>query len=284
MTYLIAVTDSPAIDDLSIERSVLTDMQVEKVSWQDEKSLIAALRDAHAILCMHAHINQAVISSLRHCKVITRFGTGLDNIDRKAASEAGIPVIGIQDYCTQEVADHTLALLPAWNCKVIEYHQFVIKKRWNERKQTTGNWGCGPLYSLRGRTFGLLGFGHIGRAVAQRARLRDERVQLSGGNQQKVVLAKWLANTPSLLILNGPTRGVDVGAKREVHTTIKELAHAGITVLLWSSDAAETLEVTDRILVMSKGRLTREFNPRTTSLNQLLLAVFGESDDAVRAD
>jgi ribose transport system ATP-binding protein len=109
-------------------------------------------------------------------------------------------------------------------------------------------------------------------------------VQLSGGNQQKVVLAKWLANAPSLLILNDPTRGVDVGAKREVHTTIKELTLAGITVLLWSSDAAETLEVTDRILVMSKGRLTREFNPRTTSLNQLLLAVFGESDDAVRAD
>jgi D-3-phosphoglycerate dehydrogenase / 2-oxoglutarate reductase len=169
MTYQIAVTDSPTSDDLSIERKVLVDMQVEKVSWHDESSLIAAVQDAHAIMCMHAPINQVVIGSLRCCKAIVRFGTGLDNIDRSAASKAGIPVIGIHDYCTQEVADHVLALLLAWNRKIVAYHQFVIDKRWNERKQTTGNWGCGPLYSLSGRTLGLLGFGYIGRAVARRA-------------------------------------------------------------------------------------------------------------------
>ncbi len=101
-------------------------------------------------------------------------------------------------------------------------------------------------------------------------------VQLSGGNQQKVVLAKWLARSPTLLILNDPTRGVDVGAKREVHAAVKNLADSGIAVLMWSSDAAETLELCDRVLIMVKGHITQERTPSSTSLNELLLAVFGE--------
>lgn len=169
MAYFVAVTDSPAADDLSIERAVLRDQAVERVAWHDEASLIAAVQDADAIMCMHAHINQAVVGAMRHCKAIVRFGTGLDNIDRKAATAAGIPVIGIHDYCTPEVADHTLALLLAWNRRIVEYHQFVIQQRWNERQQTTGNWGCGPLFRLSGKTLGILGFGHIGQAVARRA-------------------------------------------------------------------------------------------------------------------
>ncbi len=168
MAKFVAVTDSPA-DDLSIEQSVLPEMRVERVAWQNESSLIEAVQDADAILCMHAHINQTVLGALRHCKVIVRFGTGLDNIDRIAASAMGIPVIGIHDYCTPEVATHTLALLLAWNRKVIEYHDFVAQQRWNERQQTTGNWGCGPLFRLSEQTLGLLGFGYIGQAVAQRA-------------------------------------------------------------------------------------------------------------------
>lgn len=101
-------------------------------------------------------------------------------------------------------------------------------------------------------------------------------VQLSGGNQQKVVLSKWLARSPRILILNDPTRGIDVGAKREVHTAIRNLADAGLTVLMWSSDASETLDLCDRILVVVRGQLTKTLDPRATSLNQLLLAVFGE--------
>jgi ribose transport system ATP-binding protein len=104
---------------------------------------------------------------------------------------------------------------------------------------------------------------------------------LSGGNQQKVVLAKWLASSPRLLILNDPTRGIDVGAKREVHAAIHKLAGEGITVLVWSSDAAETLDLCDRVLVMRRGRLVEALDPRTTSLNQLLLAIVGaQGEDA----
>lgn len=170
MTYLVAVTDSPAGDDLSVERSVLSDVRVEKVSYQDQESLIGAVRNADAVMCMHAHFNEAVIQSLSRCKVIARFGTGLDNISLQAAKAANIPVLGIHDYCTQEVADQTLALLLAWNRKILHCHQFVWGKRWNERKQTTGNWGCQPLFRLSRQTLGVVGLGRIGRTVAQRAR------------------------------------------------------------------------------------------------------------------
>ena len=81
---------------------------------------------------------------------------------------------------------------------------------------------------------------------------------LSGGNQQKVVLAKWLALKPKVLILDEPTRGIDVGSKAEIHHLIDELAKEGIGVILISSELPEILALSDRILVISKGRITKE--------------------------
>ena len=82
---------------------------------------------------------------------------------------------------------------------------------------------------------------------------------LSGGNQQKVVLAKWLTRQPRLLILNEPTRGMDVGAKREVLDLVKELKAEGVAILLLSTEPETVIAECDRVLVMSKGRVTREF-------------------------
>ncbi|WP_246580931.1 sugar ABC transporter ATP-binding protein [Deinococcus aestuarii] len=88
--------------------------------------------------------------------------------------------------------------------------------------------------------------------------LHDAVSTLSGGNQQKVVLAKWLATGPSVLIVDEPTRGIDVGAKAEVHRTLAELAGGGLAVLMISSDLPEVLGMADRILVMREGRLVGE--------------------------
>ena len=103
-------------------------------------------------------------------------------------------------------------------------------------------------------------------------------MQLSGGNQQKVVLARWLAASPRILLLNDPGRGIDVGAKREVHEAIRRLAASGMSILTWSSEAEETLELCDRVLVMRKGRLIKTIDPSTTSLDDLLLAIAAEHE------
>ena len=81
---------------------------------------------------------------------------------------------------------------------------------------------------------------------------------LSGGNQQKVVLAKWLASKPTVLILDEPTRGIDIGAKVEVHRIISDLAASGLAIILISSDLPEVLAMSDRILVLHEGRITAE--------------------------
>ncbi|HEK9073854.1 TPA: sugar ABC transporter ATP-binding protein [Streptococcus equi subsp. zooepidemicus] len=83
---------------------------------------------------------------------------------------------------------------------------------------------------------------------------------LSGGNQQKVVLAKWIGIAPKVLILDEPTRGVDVGAKREIYQLMNELADRGVPILLVSSDLPEVLGVSDRIVVMHEGRITGELS------------------------
>ncbi len=84
--------------------------------------------------------------------------------------------------------------------------------------------------------------------------------QLSGGNQQKVVLGKWLLTKPRVLFLDEPTRGVDVGAKAEIHRLIAELAEAGLGVVLVSSDLPELLGMSHRVLVLSLGAATAELS------------------------
>ena len=84
--------------------------------------------------------------------------------------------------------------------------------------------------------------------------------QLSGGNQQKVVLAKWLATEPRILIMDEPTRGIDVGAKSEIHALMSALAARGLGILMISSELPEVLGMSDRVLVMKNGTLVAEFD------------------------
>jgi L-arabinose transport system ATP-binding protein len=88
--------------------------------------------------------------------------------------------------------------------------------------------------------------------------IKQEVGKLSGGNQQKVVLARWLAAKPKLLILDEPTRGIDVGAKAEIYHLIDELANEGLGIMFISSELPEILGLADRIYVMQNGRITGE--------------------------
>jgi len=98
---------------------------------------------------------------------------------------------------------------------------------------------------------------------------------LSGGNQQKVVFAKWLAKPPKVLLLDEPTRGVDVGGKAEIYQIMNRLAASGTAILMVSSDLPEVLAMSDRILVMNEGQQAAIFNAKTTSQEQIMTAASG---------
>jgi ABC-type sugar transport system ATPase subunit len=101
---------------------------------------------------------------------------------------------------------------------------------------------------------------YVGRLRVKTPSIQQAVVNLSGGNQQKVVLAKWLATEPKVLLLDEPTRGIDINAKKEIYTLIDELAQSGLAVVMVSSELPEILGIADRILVLCEGRMTAEFS------------------------
>lgn len=103
---------------------------------------------------------------------------------------------------------------------------------------------------------------------------------LSGGNQQKVVLAKWLATNPKLLVIDEPTRGIDVGTKAEVHRLLGELASRGLAILMISSELPEVLGMADRVFVMREGRLMRELSRAEATQESIMLAATGQASVA----
>jgi rhamnose transport system ATP-binding protein len=106
-------------------------------------------------------------------------------------------------------------------------------------------------------------------------RLGNAANSLSGGNQQKVVLARWLGREPRLLIVDEPTRGIDVATKAEVHRLLDELASHGVAVLMISSELPEVLRVADRILVMREGRLVAELTHAEATEERIVAAATG---------
>lgn len=124
--------------------------------------------------------------------------------------------------------------------------------------------------------------------LAQRLSLRaahlDQNVsELSGGNQQKVVLSKWLATNPVAIILDEPTKGIDVGAKAAVHSFMAELVSQGLAVVLVSSELPEVMHMSDRIIVMREGRMVAEFDARTVTAEEIVAKAAGVSQTGVAA-
>jgi rhamnose transport system ATP-binding protein len=101
--------------------------------------------------------------------------------------------------------------------------------------------------------------------------------ELSGGNAQKIVLSKWLLTKPKVMILDEPTRGIDIGAKAEVHKLISELAAQGMAVLMISSELPEVLAMADRILVMREGRIVKELNRNEATPERVIAAATGQA-------
>lgn len=161
--FRVLLTDR-AWPDFSIEREILKSVGAEIVEAEnsDEATLIELARDVDGIGTCWAKVTDAVIRAAKNCRVIGRFGIGLDNISVATATELGIPVTYVPDYCVSEVADHTFALLLAAARKIAFYDHLTGAGRYDLQAGV-------PMQRLAGRTLGLIGFGRIGQAVFHRA-------------------------------------------------------------------------------------------------------------------
>ncbi|HOJ69143.1 MAG TPA: ATP-binding cassette domain-containing protein, partial [Candidatus Hydrogenedentes bacterium] len=122
------------------------------------------------------------------------------------------------------------------------------------------------------------------RRLSLRAASLDMPVEnLSGGNQQKVVLAKWMLTEPRLILLDEPTRGVDVGAKHEIYRLLFEWSREGVGILLITSEMPELLALSDRIMVLHRGRVTGWFTRETATPEAVLAAAMGRATEEVTA-
>jgi D-3-phosphoglycerate dehydrogenase len=165
MTKLtVAVTDS-VFPNLEPAAEALSDLDVEiKLAAEPtEEAILDVARDADGLLVTYAKITSAIISNLNNCRAIGRFGIGVDNIDIDAATEAGIVVTYVPDYCVDEVSDHAMALLVSLARKIPFSNTLVQNGRWEMPAVV-------PMNRLRGRKLGLAGFGKIPQAIVPKAR------------------------------------------------------------------------------------------------------------------
>ena len=139
---------------------------------------------------------------------------------------------------------------------------------------TMAQLGLGPLTSLfglvRSRRETEVAKQYVGSMGIRTPSIATPIISLSGGNQQKVILSRWLMTDPKILILDEPTRGIDVGAKAEIHKLIRQLADEGHGVIVVSSELPELLAVSDRIIVMREGILTAELITSQTDQQEIM--------------
>ena len=167
---LIAVTDSafPSLDAaVGALKRVNPEIRMSKSASPED--ILTVARDADAILVTYAKLSGELLRQLKCCKVIGRFGLGVDNIDIPVATELGITVTYVPDYCMQEVSDHAMALLLALVRKIPLSNKLVQARRWEVPAVV-------PIHRLAGRILGLVGFGNIPRVLAPKAKAFGLRV------------------------------------------------------------------------------------------------------------
>ena len=164
MKWKVLITDHvwPTTDP---EREVLESAGAEVIVAPngEESTLIDLAKDADAIMTCFAQVTDNVVRAAKKCVVIGRFGVGVDNIAVETATELGIAVTYVPDYCIDEVSDHVIAMLHTWNRKIAIFDQSVKKDGWGHMALNM------RIMRLRGKTIGIVGFGRIGQAVADKA-------------------------------------------------------------------------------------------------------------------
>ena len=164
----VADCDHPSID---IEKAVLAELS-EDLPWykcRTEEELISHCADAEALLLMYAPATRRVLEQLPRCKVIVRYGVGVDSIDLRAAADLGIIVSNVPDYGTNEVADHALAMMLCLTRKIAFANSLVKRGEWDFHQME-------PIHRHQVQTMGIVGIGRIGGAMAQRTQALGMKV------------------------------------------------------------------------------------------------------------
>lgn len=144
------------------EKKELEDIaEVNLYQCRTEAEVIQAAHNADGLLVQYAPITRNVIASLKKCKVISRYGTGIDSIDLQAATDHGIQVVNVPGYCIEEVSDHAIALILACIRKLFVLDNAVKRGRWDVRV-------ADPIYRFQDCTIGLIGFGAIAKRIVQK--------------------------------------------------------------------------------------------------------------------
>jgi D-3-phosphoglycerate dehydrogenase len=183
-------------ESVDVEREILRDLaHVVPMKVRDASGFLSEAKDCHALLNTYAGpITGDVMAAMPHCMIIARYGIGVDTIDLKAATSAGIIVTNNPTYCISEVAEHTMALLLACGRKVAFYDRLARNGRW---EVPPGK----PMFRLEGSTLGLVGFGKIAREVARRASAFGMRVVYADPivSQEQVSTLGMNVELPTLL-------------------------------------------------------------------------------------
>lgn len=183
--FKVLITDF-AWNDLDVERTILARCGAELVvaPAHDAATLRAAVQDVDAIMTCWASLPAEVIDAARQCRLIARLGIGLDNIDVACATARKIAVTNVPDYCLDEVAEHTLALLLAMARKVAYYHLATKQGRYDLQAEL-------PIRRVAGQTLGLVGYGRIGSTVATKARALGLKILATTSSEKSLQGAEW---------------------------------------------------------------------------------------------
>jgi D-3-phosphoglycerate dehydrogenase len=253
MSFVVAITDY-VFPSLEPEQRVLAPLGVELHPQQckSEEEIIALTQDADAILNCYAKLTERVIGKLNRCKIIARYGIGVDNVDVAAATRAKILVTNVPDYCIDEVSDHALALLLALARRIASAGGAV----------KAGNWDIVPhagIRRLRGQTLGLLGFGKIAKALASKVQPLGMKVLVYDPYVEPVAIADHGAEAASLdrLLTEADAVSIHVPLSPETRNLIgqRELACMKPTALVINTSRGGIVDEQALAVALGEGKL-----------------------------
>ena len=253
MSFIVAVTDY-VFSSLEPEQRVLAPLGVELRSQQcrSEEEIIALAREADGVLNCYAKMTARIIENLTRCKIIARYGIGVDNVDLAAATKARILVTNVPDYCVDEVSDHALALFLTLARRIVIADAGVKSGTWSVTAHA-------EIRRLRGQTMGLLGFGKIAKVLASKVQPLGMKVLVYDPYVEPALIAQHGATAVTFdnLLADADAISIHVPLSPETRNLIsqRELAHMKPTAFLINTSRGGIVDEQALAVALKEGRL-----------------------------